>query len=54
MINFWVNRAANNHVLIMTIDVNAERGERPEWAFSLIIEKEQDTRSVIVLYLHCR
>jgi hypothetical protein len=24
MINFWPNRAANDHVLIMTIDINSE------------------------------
>jgi hypothetical protein len=39
MINFSPNRAANDHVLIMTIDENQETDERSEWAFPLIIEK---------------
>jgi hypothetical protein len=39
MINIWPNRDDSNHVLIMTIHVNSETGERSEWAFSLIIEK---------------
>jgi hypothetical protein len=39
MINFWPNRAANDHILIVTTDVNSETGEWPEWAFSLIVEK---------------
>jgi hypothetical protein len=39
MINFSPNRAANDRILMMTIDVNSERGERSEWTFSLVIEK---------------
>jgi hypothetical protein len=27
MITFWPNRAANDHVLIMTIDMNSEMGD---------------------------
>jgi hypothetical protein len=30
MINFWPNRAANDHALIMMIDVNSETGEGSE------------------------
>jgi hypothetical protein len=38
MIDFWPNCAANGHILIVTLDVNSEMGERSEWVFSLIIE----------------
>jgi hypothetical protein len=33
------NGVANDHVLIMMIDVNSGAGERSEWAFPLIIEE---------------
>jgi hypothetical protein len=38
MINFWPNRTANDHALIITVDVSSETGEQSEWAFPLIIE----------------
>jgi hypothetical protein len=39
MINFWPDRAANDHVLIMMIDVDSETGERSEWTVPRIIEQ---------------
>jgi hypothetical protein len=39
IVTIWPNRDDNDHVLITTIDVDSQTGERSGRAFSLILQK---------------
>jgi hypothetical protein len=48
MINMWPSRNESDHVLIIAIDVDFGY-KRQKRAFSLMVQKPQNARSVIVL-----
>jgi hypothetical protein len=47
--NIWPNRDDSDHILIVTIDTDLGREE----TFSLITQKSQTARSMVILQLNC-